>query len=180
MFDAGRWARAFLAACADKTEEGLEVFKALESCVPAGSWGSGSEAAERLGRTLLGAPGRVFDANAGTLAACRTLMLLVKKGFARHFPEVAGEARRIWEAGNGILAVVLESAFPPDEEFMETLRRAVQEKTAARLLKVSVRLMPQLIGGCRLRIGTQCLDASVSGQLRKMAADLHAAGGFSW
>ncbi|MDR1625218.1 MAG: F0F1 ATP synthase subunit delta [Spirochaetia bacterium] len=180
MFGAGRWARAFLDACADKTEEGLAALEALEACFPAASWGSGGGASARLGRTLLGARGRVFEANAGTAAACRTLMLLVKRGLAGRLSEVAGEARRIWDAENGVLAVVLESAFPLDGEFIETLRRAVQEKTAARLVHVSARLAPHLIGGCRLRVGTQCLDASVSGQLRKMAADLHAAGGFSW
>jgi F-type H+-transporting ATPase subunit delta len=189
MFAAGRWARAFLAACGDEKDEGLAVLKTLDSCAPAAFWGSGSGAAQRLGRLLSGAAkrgagesgaGAGTDVGAGFSAACRTLMLLVKKGCAKHFPALVREAQAVWDAENGIHTLVLESAFPPDEEFMETLRRAIQEKTAARQIHLNVRLMPELIGGCRLRIGTQLLDASVSGQLHKMAADLHAAGGFSW
>jgi hypothetical protein len=179
MFAAGRWARAFLAACAGHEEEGLAALKAIGACVPAASWDAGSGAAERLGRALFGAAG-FSDAGAGRLAACRTLVLLVRKGLARHLPELVREAQKIWEAENGILAVVLESAFPLEGEFVETLRRAVQEKTAARRIDVDLRLEPRLIGGCRLRVGAQCLDASLSGQLRKMAADLRAAGGSSW
>ncbi|MDR1317423.1 MAG: ATP synthase F1 subunit delta [Spirochaetales bacterium] len=180
MFAAGRWARAFLAACADKKEEGLAVLKAFESCAPAAFWGSGSGAAERLGRILSGAAGgRAGESGAGFEAARRTLMLLVRKGGARYLPALVREAQAAWDAENGIWTFVLESAFPPDEEFTQTLRKALQEKTAARQIRLNVRLMPELIGGCRLRIGTQLLDASVNGQLHRMAADLHAAGGFS-
>jgi hypothetical protein len=181
MFAAGRWAQAFLDACADKKEDGLAALKAIESCAPPAFWGSGSGAAQRLGRALSGAPGiSALGENPGILAACRTLMLLVKKDRVKHISEVVREAQAIWESENGILSVVIESAFPLDEEFTEILRKAIQEKTAARQLRLIPRVVPDLIGGCRLRMGTQCVDASVSGQLHKMAADLHAAGGFSW
>lgn len=119
-------------------------------------------------------------AGAGFEAARRTLMLLVKKGCAKRLPALVREAQAVWDAENGIRNFVLESAFPPDAEFTQTLQKTLQEKTSARQIRLSVRLMPELIGGCRLRIGTQLLDASVNGQLHRMAADLHAAGGFSW
>jgi F-type H+-transporting ATPase subunit delta len=181
MFAERRWARAFLDACGDKKEDGLAALRVFKSC--AGKWyvGTGSFAARRLFRVLREAvEASGGGENAGILAACRTLTLLVQKGLAKYLGSLEAAAEKMWEAENGILTAGLDSAFPLDEGFTDTLKGAIAGKTAVREVRLSVRLMPELIGGCRLHIGTECLDASLRGQLHKMAADLHAAGGFSW
>jgi F-type H+-transporting ATPase subunit delta len=76
--------------------------------------------------------------------------------------------------------VRVDCTFPLDEAFTEALRAKLREETAAREVRIDARLMPELIAGCRLHIGSDCRDASLRGQLHKMAADLRAAGGCSW
>jgi F-type H+-transporting ATPase subunit delta len=178
MFAAQRWAQAFMTACADGKEEGLAVFKAVAEAAARMRTGAGTSAARRLEAMLKAGLGPSPDG--GSLAACRTALLLVRKGLARHIPAVAREAEKIWERENRILRARVESAFPLDEEFTDELCVKIREKTAAREVRLDARVMPDLIGGCRLRLGTQCLDASLRGQLQKMAADLHAAGGWAW
>jgi F-type H+-transporting ATPase subunit delta len=108
----------------------------------------------------------------------------LSKGLVRHIPAVAREAEKLFEAENGILTITVDFAFPPDGKdgaaFSGRLAAAVKEKTGSREVRVNTRLMPELIGGCRLYIGSECLDASLRGQLHKMAADLSAAGGNAW
>ncbi|MDR1933717.1 MAG: F0F1 ATP synthase subunit delta [Spirochaetales bacterium] len=178
MFEAGRWAQAFLAACGSRKEEGIAALKVFESCMERVPIGSGSAAADRLGKMIRESLGTSSDR--GTEAARRTVMLLVKKGFTKRTASVLREAKKLFEAENGILRVVVDSAFALDARFEGVLRGTIKERTAAREVILHVRIMPQLIGGCRLYIGTQCFDASVHGQLHKMAADLRAAGGFAW
>jgi F-type H+-transporting ATPase subunit delta len=178
MFAAERWARAFMAACADKKEEGLAVFKAFADYVPRMRIGAGNPAARRLEAGLKAGLGQPLEG--GSLAACRTALLLVRKGLARHIPAVAREAEKIWETENRIFTVCVESAFPLEAAFTDALRAKIREKTAAREVRLDTRVMPDLIGGCRLRLGTRRFDASLRGQLHKMAADLRAAGGWAW
>ena len=178
MFAALRWAEAFLAACGNKKEEGLAVLAACAAAASRSRLGRGYLAARHLEEALRNAGG---DApGAGALAACRTAALLVRKGMARQVPAVLREALKIHDGENNILNVRVDSAFPLDEAFMEALRAKLREQTAAREVRVTPRLMPELLAGCRLFMGSDCLDASLRGQLHKMAASLHAAEGWSW
>ena len=178
MFAADRWAQAFMNVCAGAQEEGLAVFQAFADGIRRARIGSGSGAEKRFEKLVRDSLGAAPQGAAA--AACRTLALLLRKGMSRHIPAVAREARKLWEAQNGILNATLDSAFPPEADFTDALAAALREKTAAREVRLKLRLMPDLIGGCRLYMGSECLDASVRGQLKKMAADLHAAGGIQW
>ena len=176
MFASPRWAQAFMAACQDKKEEGLAV---LAACAAAASrLGTGSRDAGHLEDAFRSACGD-FPGK-GAWAACKTAALLVQRGHARYIPAVLREAGKIFDEENKILTVRVDSAFPLDEAFTEALRAKLREQTAAREVRISLNLMPELIAGCRLHMRSDCLDASLRGQLHKMAADLHAAGGASW
>jgi F0F1-type ATP synthase delta subunit len=59
-----------------------------------------------------------------------------------------------------------------DKTFEENLRKQIQEKTGAADVKLSARIVPEILGGYRLRIGGLCIDASLKGQLAKMAEEL--------
>jgi F-type H+-transporting ATPase subunit delta len=71
------------------------------------------------------------------------------------------------------LAALVESAFPldgqGDPEFLESLKDALRQKTGAKDIKLTNKVNPELLGGYRLRIGSDLLDLSVQGQLRQMA-----------
>jgi F-type H+-transporting ATPase subunit delta len=178
MFAAGRWAQAFLAACGNQKEDGIAALRVFAGCMERIPIGTGTLAANRLEKMFHASVGASPDR--AVEAACRTLALLVRKGFTKRVSAVLREAEKIREEENGILNVVVDSAFALDEEFTTSLRGKIKEETAAREVRLNVRLMPYLIGGVRLHIGAECFDASVRGQLHKMAADLRAAGGFAW
>ena len=176
MFISARWAQAFMAACKDKKEEGFTVLAACAAIAP--RLGRGTLAARHLRQALYGSVGE--SPSAGVVSACGTATLLVQRGWARHIPTVLREAQKIYDKENEILDVRVDSAFPLDEVFTETLRARLREQTAAREVRIDLRLMPELIAGCRLHLGSDCFDASLRGQMRKMAADLHASGGYPW
>ncbi|MDR2588481.1 MAG: F0F1 ATP synthase subunit delta [Spirochaetales bacterium] len=178
MFAAERWARVFLAASSNQ-EEALAALKALSGPVLSlRGVVSGSSAAFRL-EAMLNAAVKAGGLESGC-AAVRLLVLLVKKGFLRHLPRLIREIENIYEAENRIQRVLVESAFPLEDKYLDTLQESVMRYTCAREVRMSVRIIASLLGGCRLRLGSQCLDASLRGQLQKMAVDLQAAGGFAW
>ena len=176
MFTASRWAQAFWAACKDEKEEGLAVLAAYAAAWP--HLGHGILAAQRPEKALRavtgGAPGR------GALAAARAAALLVRKGLARHIPAVLNAAEKIHDDESKIVSVNLDSAQPLDETFLDALRARLREYTAAGEVRINQIVNKDLIAGCRLHIGSDCIDASLRGRLQNMAADLRASGGYSW
>ncbi len=71
----------------------------------------------------------------------------------------------------GVLEAEIASAFPLDDAALATLKADLEARFKARL-NVSVRLDPALIGGVRIAIGDEVIDASVRGKLANMAAAL--------
>ncbi|MDR0601643.1 MAG: F0F1 ATP synthase subunit delta [Treponema sp.] len=179
MFVPERWAAAFLAAIDGKggdAEEGLAVLRILAPLVngiPAVV--SGYAAALKLEgmiRTALDTErhGR------GAEAASGLLLLLVQKNALAHVFSVMTEIVKLLDKRNGVLHAVLESAFPADRELADELAGVLREKTGAREVRIESRLVPGLLGGYRLRLGSGYVDASLDGLLRSMTADLN--GGF--
>ena len=71
----------------------------------------------------------------------------------------------------GVKEADIASAFPIDDKTLETLKRDLETRFKARV-NVTVRIVPELIGGVRIAIGDQVIDASVRGKLANMAAAL--------
>jgi F-type H+-transporting ATPase subunit delta len=192
-----RWAAAFINACGvsgamgdsslNAAGAGLAFLKELYPQIrhiPGAV--SGTTAAAQLERMLGIAVQRSrlspeTAASPGLAAASRLIILLVRKGLFRRSGAVIREIERILDHKRGILTVTVETPFPLDGEFQEALRRGLQKRTGASEVKLLIRIVPELLGGCRLRIGSESLDASLRGQIQKMAADLQAAsGGIAW
>ncbi|MDR2029476.1 MAG: F0F1 ATP synthase subunit delta [Treponema sp.] len=193
MFAPERWAAAFINACEapgavlDAAGEGLAVLKEIcpqVSRIPGVV--SGSTAAAQLDRMIQAAIEKArlspeTAASPGLRAARRFIILLVRKGLFHHSGAAIQEIEKILDHRKGILTVTVETPFPPDGEFQEALKRGLQKKTGALGFKLLIRIVPELLGGCRLCIGSEFLDASLRGQIQKMAADLQAApGGIAW
>ncbi|MDR3342897.1 MAG: F0F1 ATP synthase subunit delta [Treponema sp.] len=190
MFSAERWAWAFINAGSfddvNTGEDGLVALKAMVSAfqgIPGRVSGTCSAAqAEGMIRSALeGVQSR------GAELACRTVVLLIRKGFFTHSDALIREIERILEDKKGILRVILESAVPMEPDFQATLERRLQQKTRSRKIRLITQLAPELLGGYRLRIGSESLDCSLRLQLQELAVHLQAApggtgtaGGFSW
>ncbi|MDR1099826.1 MAG: F0F1 ATP synthase subunit delta [Treponema sp.] len=108
----------------------------------------------------------------GVETAIRFLVLLVKKGGLRFSGSLIGAIEKIIDRQRGVLECVLESADPPDEDVQEDLKQALMKKTGAKDIRFLSQIRPELLGGFRLRLGDEILDASLRGQLGQMAADL--------
>jgi F-type H+-transporting ATPase subunit delta len=197
MFAAERWASAFVHVLGDDPQaldEGLAALKVLIPCIQKiPGVLSGSTAASRLEYMIRRSMETTGMAGRGTEYACRLLTLMVKKGlFTPHNGAALLEAvETLRDRQKGVLVVRVDSAFPLDEELQETLKETVKQgigrKRGAKEIKLIPRIVPELLGGYRLQIGSESVDASLRFLLQKMAVDLQrvplgtsAVGGVAW
>lgn len=71
----------------------------------------------------------------------------------------------------GVREANIASAFPLDEATLKTLVADLEAKFKAKL-DVTVSIDPELIGGVRITVGDEVIDASVRGKLANMAVAL--------
>jgi F-type H+-transporting ATPase subunit delta len=99
------------------------------------------------------------------------LRAVIDNGRLAALGEVAAQYRALVNARGGVADAVIQSAFPIEPaqlaEVVATLERRFGRKLAAR-----VDLDPTLIGGIRVVVGDEVLDASVRARLQKMKVAL--------
>lgn len=71
----------------------------------------------------------------------------------------------------GVLEAQIASAFPLDDAALAALKADLEARFQAKL-NVTVSIDPELIGGVRIAVGDEVIDASVRGKLANMAAAL--------
>lgn len=74
-------------------------------------------------------------------------------------------------AQEGTREAVVSSAFPLDDAQLKNLVADLERKFGCKV-KARVELAPELIGGVRIALGDQVIDASVRGKLNAMAVSL--------
>jgi F-type H+-transporting ATPase subunit delta len=173
MFQSDRWADAFVAVSAGHAGEGLAVLKAFApalSSLPGRIAGTGDAlAVERMLRAALKAAG--VD-ETGAEYAVRFVTLLTRRGWLQRLDAAVSAVEQRMNTQNGVLVADLESAAPLDGDLREALTAALIRKYGAREIRLVPRVVPELLGGYRLRIGSDLVDASVRGQLQRMAGSL--------
>jgi F-type H+-transporting ATPase subunit delta len=181
MFHPGHWAAAFINSLdregAD-SGEGVEVLGVLASWIralPGEVFGSSPACkAERLIREGLAKSGTVSPA--GEIAA-RFIALMIRKNAIRHIDPVIDEAKKLLNRKRGVVAVFAEYAFPAGADVESRISEIIKRKTGAAGVELVGRVRPELIGGCRLRIGDEIIDASIRSQMRRLEAHLAVAYG---
>jgi F-type H+-transporting ATPase subunit delta len=194
-----------MGSCGVHAEAGLEALKALVPVIAEipGTFSGTSAARELEGmirKSVKEAPESSGLSDPGVEYAVRIMLLLVKKGYFTHAPALISAIELLLDRQQGILRVTVESAFPVEASFQNDLKSALAGrlqtsgyKTAVKEIAIMVRLVPELLGGYRLRIGSELVDVSVRTQLQRLARDLQGAplggiasrrtrgdGGFSW
>ncbi|MDR0718980.1 MAG: ATP synthase F1 subunit delta [Treponema sp.] len=178
MFTPGRWAKAYTDSLGGKTKEGLEVLKILEGCIKKIKGEVfGSFQAEKLEAFILhaGSEAGIPKTDRALTVSARLAALLIKKNYFYHIDSIIAEVEKILDRENGIFRVKAESAFPLEEEVEKKIAGAVKKRLGAKEIRLEKELNPALIGGYRLHIGDEVIDASVRLQLKNMAAELAAA-----
>ncbi len=67
-----------------------------------------------------------------------------------------------------IQVAVIESAFPLDDKTVEAVQEAFRKKTGAREIRTTVRLVPELLGGIRVIIGSKVYDGTTRSELDRL------------
>ncbi|MEL6157967.1 MAG: ATP synthase F1 subunit delta [Cyanobacteria bacterium J06623_5] len=100
------------------------------------------------------------------------LMLLVDRGRIYLLEPILQQFQaQVRELKQTVLAQVTSAVELTDEQ-RETVRQKVQSITDAKAVELETSLDPDLIGGVIIQIGSQVLDASIRGQLRRISLQL--------
>ena len=173
MFNPRRWAAAFVNSQGAGAAEGFECLKVLVPWVktlPGAVFGSAAaRQVEALGGAAVAKTGSSSPIPEGAL---HFTALLVKKNFFRCVDSVMVEIEKILNRRQGIVPATVQSAFPLEGDFEARLCEEVKKRTGAREVRLEKKIDPELIGGYRLYIGDEIIDASVRVQLQNMAAVL--------
>ena len=101
------------------------------------------------------------------------LQTLIDNSRLSALPEINAQFTQLKNARNGVADALVEAAFPTEGAALADLVTTL-EKRFARKLNVTVKLVPELIGGVRVVVGDEVLDTSVKARLEQMKAALTA------
>ncbi|MFN3884831.1 MAG: F0F1 ATP synthase subunit delta [Rhodocyclaceae bacterium] len=115
----------------------------------------------------------LFLGVAGELTAEQSnfLRILVDNRRLDVLPEISALFEELKNAQEGTREALVTSAFPITDEQLGRLVDDLERKFGCRI-KATVQVDPELIGGVRIALGDQVIDASVRGKLNAMAASL--------
>ena len=172
MFSQKTWAAAFMKSLENDEkgiDEGIETFSVLASWVISQKdMIFGREAAEKMEPVIRKGISTSRKISPAQETAIRFFLLIVRKNKIRHITHIQEEISNQYNRKKGIVSVSAEYAFEPKAEFKSKLIKAVKNRYGAAAVIVSEKLNPDLIGGYRLRIGDEIIDASVRSQLQEM------------
>ncbi|MBL8448149.1 MAG: F0F1 ATP synthase subunit delta [Zoogloeaceae bacterium] len=97
--------------------------------------------------------------------------VLVENERLQVLPEIRDLFVDLKNQQEGVCEAQIASAFPLDDATLAALVADLEAKFKAKL-QVTVTIDPELIGGVRVTIGDEVIDASVRGKLANMAAAL--------
>lgn len=178
VIHADRWAAAFINTLGGNAGGTFARLKELSLLLkPFASALFGSTASQRLEKILrenYAEPAPVDEKAAGIEQeySIRFICLLVEKKVFHKADLIIEKIEKRLDEQNGVLEVIAETALPVNSAFEDELSGMIQKRTGAAQVKTRFRLVPELLAGYRLRIGGLRVDASLKGQLEKMAADL--------
>ncbi len=110
---------------------------------------------------------------AGDLSADQQsfVRILVDNGRLQVLPEIRDLFAELKNEHDGVMEAQIASAFPLDDATLASLKTDLEARFKARM-NAKVTVDPSLIGGVRIAVGDEVIDASVRGKLANMAAAL--------
>ena len=101
----------------------------------------------------------------------RLIAALIENNRLTLLPEIAQQFELLKAKADGVLDAVVESAFPLTDEQKSELTATLSKKYG-KSVRLDVRENSDLVGGVRVLIGDDVIDATVRGKLHAMAASL--------
>ncbi|MBP0017384.1 MAG: F0F1 ATP synthase subunit delta [Cyanobacteria bacterium SBLK] len=102
------------------------------------------------------------------------LMLLVDKRRIVFLEQVIAQYLTLLREMNETVLAEVTSARPLNEQQRRSVEQRVQAISSARGVELKTQIDPDIIGGVIIKIGSQVLDASLRGQLRRIGMSLNA------
>ncbi|MDR2793523.1 MAG: F0F1 ATP synthase subunit delta [Treponema sp.] len=177
VFCAERWAEAFIASCSgDEADNVFEILKVMARGIERikGHIAGTADAyrVEKMMRTAMKkACGGIGDFAKAEIA-CRTLLLLVQRGLFGYRQALIEEIGKALDRKHKVLSVTLETVAPLPAAFRNRLEQSIREKIHAGEIRLTEKIVPEILGGYKLRIGTRVIDASVGSLLQNMAKEI--------
>ena len=170
------WAIAFINSLEREgvnIEEGFESFKALSASIkslPGAVYGrNNAEMLERLFREGMKNEALPVSFELSIELSIRFIVLMVRKNMFRHRNLVIAEVQKFLDKKNGVIKASLEYAGGGEKSFDELrITEAIKKRTGAAKLNLESKQNPALIGGYRVIIGDEVIDASVRSQLENI------------
>lgn len=134
---------------------------AMEECI-----GNPRYTPENLTQLCLEATGQTLSGDQRNF-----VRVLVESDRLTVVPEIAGLFEELKNAHEGVREARITSAFALDDATLQTLVADVGRKFGCKVTAV-VSVDPDLIGGVRIAVGDEVIDASVRGKLAAMATSL--------
>lgn len=96
------------------------------------------------------------------------LKVLIDKDRIDIIDRIGLDYRRLCLDSERTLEAVIETAFPLDADIVENIKAAFRKKTGALGIVATVKIVPQLIGGIRVIIGSTVYDGSTRSELDRL------------
>lgn len=172
MFVPDHWA----AACFNSLErEGGDIEESICVLCVLASWVKslrgevfGSSAAEKAEELIRNGIAKINFSSTACEIAIRFFVLMIRKNTIKHIDAVIDEIRKLQNRKNGVVSVLVESVLAPDDKLESRIIEAVKKQSGAFKVELKSQVNPELIGGYRLRIGDELIDASIRTQLLKL------------
>ncbi|PSB39965.1 F0F1 ATP synthase subunit delta [filamentous cyanobacterium Phorm 46] len=100
------------------------------------------------------------------------LSLLIDKGRILFLEGIGKQYLNQLRALNQTVLAEVTSAVPLSDAQQQTVREKVQAMTSARQVEIETKIDTDLIGGVVIKVGSQVIDASLRGQLRRLGVRL--------
>lgn len=105
----------------------------------------------------------------------KILQLLVDRRRIVFIEQLCQQYRALLRDMNQTVLAQVSSAVPLTEEQQQSVRDKVKGMTQAREVELETKIDPDIIGGVIIKVGSQVLDASLRGQLRRLGLRLNSA-----
>lgn len=103
------------------------------------------------------------------------LMILIDRGRIVFLEPICKQFQALVRQLNQTVLAEITSAVPLSEAQQEALRQKVIAMTQARQVELDIKVDPDLLGGVLIKVGSQIIDASLRGQLRRIGTRLTSA-----
>ena len=115
----------------------------------------------------------VFGSQVSTLTKNFLLLLVDRKRIA-FVSEIVSQFQALLRVIDQVALAEITAALKLSRAQEDTLRDRVKAMTGAKDVELAVTINPDLIGGVIIKVGSQVVDASIRGQLRRLKSSLAA------